>query len=119
MVGLADENNRTYECDYGTYNQKNGFVFNEKVEDIFEDCGIEGIEAFFNKLVHEDMWKLEEEPKKMSLEDIERELGYRVRIVDPEPEKKVISDERKKELDETIEAFKRFFGLELNADDYY
>ena len=88
MVGLADENNRTYECEYGTYNQKNGFVFNEKVEGILEDCGIEGVEAFFNKLLHEDMWKLEEEPKKMSLEDIERELGYRVKIVDPEPEMK-------------------------------
>lgn len=117
MVGVADENGRTYESKYGTYSKEKGFEFPDFPK---EEC--KQI-AFINLLFHEDIWRLkkEAEPKKMSLQDIERELGYRVQIVDPEMgSKKEISPERKKEVDDTVEFFKRFFGLEnLNPEDYY
>lgn len=117
MIGLADENGKTYESKFGTYSKERGFEFTNFPK---EEC--KQI-AFINLLFHEDIWKLKKEPtpKKMSLQDIERELGYRVQIVDPEMgSKKEISPERKKEVDDTVEFFKRFFGLEnLNPEDYY
>ena len=117
MVGLADENGRTYECKYGTYSKKDGFKFNEEVEMIVEDYGWREV---VNILFHDNLWKLKEEPvKKMTLADIERELGYKVEITDPEPEKKVVSEKRRKEVDDTIDFFSRLFGMNLDADDYY
>lgn len=117
MVGLADENGRTYECKYGTYSKKDGFKFNEEVEMIVEDYGWREV---VNILFHDNLWKLKEEPvKKMTLADIERELGYKVEITDPEPEKKVVSEKRRKEVDDTIDFFNRLFGMNLDADDYY
>lgn len=118
MVGVADQNGKTYECKYGTYSKEKGFEFYDDVLD--KKCKVL---AFINLLFHEDIWKLKKEPtpKKMSLQDIERELGYRIQIVDPEMgSKKEISPERKKEVDDTVDFFKRFFGLEnLNPEDYY
>lgn len=117
MVGVADSNNRTYECKYGTYSKKDGFKFNEEVEEIVEDYGWREV---VNILFHENLWKLKQEPvKKMSLEDIERELGYRVQIVDPEPDKKVVSPERRKQVDETVDVFRRLFGIDLDPEEYY
>lgn len=116
MIGVADENGRTYECKYGTYSKEKGFEFGD--EYLNKKCKVL---AFINLLFHEDIWQLKQEPKKMSLQDIEKELGYRVQIVDPEMgSKKEISPERKKEVDDTVDFFKRFFGLEnLNPEDYY
>ena len=118
MVGLADENGREYECIYGTYSKDKGFRFNDSVIPICEDKGWREI---VNILFHEDMWKLAEKeiPKKMTIEDIEKELGYRVNIVDPEPKKKEVSEERKEEVDRTIDFFKRFFGMDLDPNEYY
>lgn len=117
MIGVADDNGKTYESKYGTYSKEKGFEFVDFPE---EEC--KQI-AFINLLFHEDLWKLkkEPEPKKMSLQDIERELGYRVRIVDPEmgTDKKV-SPERKKEVDDSIDFLKRLFGItDIDPDDYY
>ena len=116
MVGLADQNGKTYECKYGTYSKDKGFEFDEEV--FSKKCKIL---AFINLLFHEDLWKLKQEPKKMSLQDIEKELGYRVQIVDPEiGTGKKVSPERKKEVDDTIDVFKRLFGLDhIDPADYY
>ena len=117
MVALADENGRTYECKYGTYSKEDGFKFNEEVEIIVEDYGWREI---VNVLFHDNLWKLKVEPvKKMSLQDIEKELGYKVQIVDPEPDKKKVSEKRRKEVDDTVDMFRRLFGLDLNPEDYY
>lgn len=80
MIGIADENGRTYESKYGTYNKKDGFKFKNPPK---EECQWT---AFIDLLFHEDIWKLKEKPaKKMSLADIEKELGYKVQIVDSKP----------------------------------
>lgn len=109
MVGLADENGRKYKCKYGTYTKNEGFVFNDKTLDY-------DVEELVGILLHDDLWKLDEpERKKMSIADIEKELGYRVQIIDPEfnkkeSEKKEISSKHKKEVDEAIQFWKDFFG---------
>lgn len=117
MIGIADENGRTYESKYGTYSKEKGFEFTDFPK---EEC--KQI-AFINLLFHEDIWKLkkEPEPKKMSLQDIERELGYRIRIVDPEINTgKEVTLERKKEVDDSIDFLKRLFGLtNIDPEDYY
>lgn len=118
MVALADENGREYESLYGTYSKEDGFKFNESVEPIVED---KGYRELVNILFHENLWKLKKEPvKEMTLQELERELGYRVKIVDPEPKKKDVSPERKKQVNDTIDLFRRYFGVNgLNPEDYY
>ena len=54
----------------------------------------------------------------MTLKELEEELGYRVRIIDPQPNKE-LSEKDKKEVDETIDMFGRLFGIKLNPEDYY
>lgn len=117
MVGLADENGKEYECKYGTYSKENRFMFNDEAGEVFKNKGYRGL---FDILVHEDLWKLKQEPvKEMSLQDIEKELGYRVRIIDPKPGKEV-SEKRRKEVDDTIDFLERMLGLGyINREDYY
>lgn len=77
MVGVADENGKTYECDWGTYSKKDGFKFPNLD---FGDSQ-EFVESFANQLMHSNIWKLKKEPKKrMTLEEIEKELGYKVEL---------------------------------------
>lgn len=117
MIGLADENGKTYECEYGTYSKESRFIFNDRAGEVFER---DGYRELFDILVHEDLWKLKQEPiKKMTLTELEKELGYRVQIVDPEPEKKEVSEDRRKDVDNTIDVFRRIFGIELDPNDYY
>ena len=117
MIGLADENGKTYECEYGTYSKESRFIFNDRAGEVFER---DGYRELFDILVHEDLWKLKQEPiKKMTLAELEKELGYRVQIVDPEPEKKEVSEDKRKDVDNTIDVFRRMFGIELDPNDYY
>ena len=97
MIGLADENGKAYECKYGTYNKKDGFIFNESVR---EHTAKEGWRGLINVLFHEDLWKLQPETKKMTLEDLEKELGYRVEIVKSEEDVK--KDEEIREMVEDL-----------------
>lgn len=80
MIGVADENGKTYKSKYGTYNREEGFLFNdvafEYPREIF--CGI---------LLHENLWRLKADKKKMTLDDIEKALGYKIEIVEDEPKK--------------------------------
>ena len=115
MVGLADENGKTYECEYGTYSKEDGFKFNENVRPIIKN----GWRNLVNILFHDDLWKLKKEPvKEVTLEDIEKEFGCKVRIVDPAA-KKQLTPEQKEKIDKEIEFFKRFFGIELDPEEYY
>ena len=120
MIALADENGRTYKSEYGTYNKEEGFNFNTNA---FEHILFVELESFVSELFHENLWKLDDEPKvrNVSLEELERELGYRIKIVDPEPEKHEVSPERKKEVDDAIDFFERLFGTNhnINREDYY
>ena len=72
MVGVADQNGRTYECEYGTYSKDTGFVFPYVSVNSY----------LIDKLFHEDLWSLKVEPKKMTLSEIEKALGYPVEITD-------------------------------------
>ena len=117
MVGLADENSKTYECKYGTYSKEDGFKFDDCITEVIDDVGWRG---FINILFHDNLWKLQPEPvKEVTLEDIEREFGCKVRIVDPEPTKKEISPERREEIDRSVEFLKRWFGVPVDPEDYY
>lgn len=71
-IALADQNNRTYESKYGTYN-KEGFRFNDEFRDL-------PAEEIADILVHENCWSLKPEKKKMTKADIEKALGYEIEI---------------------------------------
>lgn len=117
MVGLADENNKTYESKYGTYSKEDGFKFDDCITEVIDDVGWRG---FINILFHDNLWKLQPEPvKEVTLEDIEREFGCKVRIVDPEPKKDELSKEQKEKIDKQIDFLNRWFGIDINPEDYY
>lgn len=117
MVALADQNGKTYESKYGTYDTAEKFRFNENAGKLVEK---KGYRELFDILIHENLWKLQQPPiKKMSLQDIERELGYRVQIIDPQPGKEEVDKEHKTKVDNTVQFFKDFFGMDLDAEDYY
>lgn len=77
MIGLADQNNRTYISKYGTYSKKNGFALSELSISMTK-------EELLDNLFHEDCWPLKKEekpkPKKMTKEEIEKALGYKIEI---------------------------------------
>lgn len=77
MIGVSDQNGRTYESKYGTYDKEKGFVFTNYANSLSR-------EELVNNLLHENCWSLKQEYKKMTKEDIEKELGYKIEIV---PEK--------------------------------
>lgn len=90
MIGLSDQNGKTYISKYGTYNKKDGFIikpqyikfsYESKPEDILFDY-----QELLNNLFHEDCWSLKvEKPKKrMTKEEIEKVLGYEIDIVSDE-----------------------------------
>ena len=120
MIGLADENGREYESVYGTYTKEEGFKFNDAINPIIDD---EGWRGFINLLFHENMWKLKKEDvKEMTLKDLERELGYKIRIVDPETKHKEyeeLSSERKEEIQKEVNFLNRLFGLNIDPEEYY
>ena len=120
MVGLADENGREYESVYGTYTKEEGFKFNDAINPIIDD---EGWRGFINLLFHENMWKLKKEDvKEVTLADLERELGYKIRIVDPETKHKEyegLSLKRKEEIQRELDLLNRLFGLNIDPEEYY
>ena len=122
MYGVACNNSKTYESKYGTFNREDGFIFDpEIVKSVTNDGTGLALSSLVEDLCESDLWKIKkEEPRKMTLQDLEKELGYRVQIIDPEPDKKKVSPERKKEIDDTIDMFERLFGMNFkNTEDYY
>ena len=117
MVGVADENGKTYECDWGTYSKKDGFKFPNL------DFGDKQnfVESFVNQLMHSNVWKLKKEPrKKMTLEDIERELGYKIELCDtPKKEEENTDDDINIEhlfdkYDTIADIFSSLFGRKID-----
>lgn len=77
MVGVADQNDKTYVSKYGTYNKRIGFNFNNDV-----DINCANSRVLINKLFHENCWSLKVESKKMTKKQIEEKLGYKIDIID-------------------------------------
>ncbi|MDE6433548.1 MAG: hypothetical protein K2L07_04905 [Lachnospiraceae bacterium] len=89
MVGVADQNGRTYESIYGTYNKQTGFKIDPKYIRYSTDLGSKHIlfsyQRLINGLFHDNCWSLKVEkpkPKKMTKEEIEKALGYEIEIQD-------------------------------------
>ena len=75
MVGVADQNNRTYESEFGTYSKSTGFVLNDHSKKLVK-------ENLLDRLFHDNCWKLKVEEKEMTKEEIEKALGYKIKIKD-------------------------------------
>lgn len=80
MIGIADENGRTYESKYGTYSKKDGFKLSELSKSITK-------EKLLDNLFHEDCWSLKKNPIKMTKKEIEEKLGYEIEINESEEKK--------------------------------
>ena len=75
MIGVADQNGKTYESKYGTYSKEKGFKFIDSYKNN------EQVSTLINNLVHEDCWSLKIDKKKMTKSDIEKALGYEIEII--------------------------------------
>lgn len=78
MINEAENNNKTYKCDNGfKYNKKLGLHYSQndfiKLEYINENL------KYVNDLFRFNSW--EEEEKIMTIEQVEKELGYKVMII--------------------------------------
>ena len=90
MVGVADQNGKTYECKYGEYSKDKGFSLSDEGRNTSK-C------MLIDKMFHEDCWSLKNTKKRMSKKEIEDILGYEVEISDFE-----FSDEERDELRQKI-----------------
>lgn len=79
MIGIADENNKTYESKYGIYSKKDGFKLSDFSRTIIK-------EELLNNLFHEDCWSLKKNPIRMTKKEIEEKLGYEIEINENESE---------------------------------
>lgn len=84
MVGLADQNGRTYESEYGTYNKEDGFRLKRNYIDGLDKNPYKSANAVANMLLHEDCWSLRNEAKKVTKKQLEDALGFRIEIVENE-----------------------------------
>lgn len=73
MIGLADQNGKTYKSKYGLYSKRRGFELSELSKSMSKT-------ELVDRLFHEDCWLLKKEPKKMTKEEIEKALGYEIEI---------------------------------------
>ena len=109
MIAVADENGKTYTSKYGLYNKQNGFALSNLSSSMIK-------EELLDNLFHEDCWSLKVETKKMTKDQIEKELGYKIEIID-EPKNndksEKIEDKNKStinsQLDDLIKAFDDVF----------
>lgn len=123
MVGLADQNGRTYSSKYGIYSKEKGFIIKPQYisfsKDIEPDKILFSYQELINGLFHDDCWKLKVEktkPKMMTKEEIEKELGYEIEICDSEPinEDEVSKDLYPMNFESLLESYKNMF-----ADDRF
>lgn len=104
MIGIADENGRTYESKYGTYSKKDGFILSELSKSMTK-------EKLLNNLFHEDCWSLKKNPIRMTKKEIEEKLGYEIEINEPE--------ERKLENNQNISKNAQKSHKNVFADDIF
>lgn len=84
MIGIADENGRTYTSKYGSYSKETGFVL--------KDCS-KSVNQLVNDLFHENCWSLDKPVITMTKEEIEKELGYKINIVSNKLNYKMTDDD--------------------------
>lgn len=119
VVGLCEDNDRTYESVLGTYSKKTGFILSDSAYGLNRDI-------LADRLFQLNDWHLKkEEPKrkKMTIEEIEKELGYKIEIANKSSsEKNEIKNEKstknKKEEydDESIDDFAGWFLDQIFAN---
>lgn len=119
MVGLADQNGRTYVSKYGIYNKENGFVIKPQYIHFSKETEPDKIlfsyQELINGLFHDDCWKLKIEkpkPKMMTKEEIEKELGYEIKICDSElmNEDEISKDLYPMNFESLLESYKNMFA---------
>lgn len=81
MIGIADDNSRTYESKYGTYSKKDGFALSDLSRSMTK-------EELLNHLFHDNCWALKKPPIKMTKKEIEEKLGYEIEINESEEKNK-------------------------------
>ena len=104
MIGIADENGRTYESKYGTYNKKERFKLSELSRSTAK-------EELLDILFHEDCWSLKKNPIRMTKKEIEEKLGYEIEINETE--------ERKLENNQNISKNAQKSHKNVFADDIF
>ena len=112
MVGLADQNGRTYVSKYGTYNKENGFVIKPQYIHFSKEAEPNKIlfsyQELINGLFHDDCWSLTVEkpkPRKMTKEEIEKELGYEIDICMKKENEDPLCDAYKDSMDDVLKSF--------------
>lgn len=79
MVTLADVNGKTYGTGDMYYSKETGFV--DKAGVVWDLCAFESYSNPFSEFIHLSGWK-EVSEKEMTKEEIEKKLGYKIKIVD-------------------------------------
>lgn len=111
MIGIASDNNKTYESKYGTYSKETGFNINDKWKKLIKE-NINDLDVLLNLLFNNDCWVLAEESKvkKMTIEEIENALGYKIDIVNKKEkgksEKTAVNTKKGKLTDEQFNDLK-------------
>ena len=116
MIAVADENGKTYTSKYGLYNKQNGFVLSNLSSSMTK-------EDLLNGLFHEDCWSLKVDTKKMTKDQIEKELGYKIEIID-EPKNNAKSEKAENKtidslLDDLTEAYNDVFYRNKRGGIYH
>lgn len=83
MVALAEENGRAYNVNDMAYQKDVGFV--RKIDFTQEWKASAWSELGLQKFILCDGWQ-ELKPKEMTIEEIEKELGYQIKIVNSKDE---------------------------------
>ena len=109
MIGVADDNTRTYESEYGTYSKTEGFKLSSYAEELPK-------EKLLYSLFHDACWVLRKDVpkrKRMTQKQIEDELGYLIEIDDGEEENRSSDEDIKDYHTELDKLFKiMLLGLE-------
>ena len=102
MIGIADENGRTYESKYGTYNKKEKFKLSDLPVSMTKE------ELLYN-LFHEDCWSLKKNPIRMTKKEIEEKLGYEIEINENESEENKKLEDNQNISENTQKSHKNVF----------
>lgn len=101
MVALADQNGKTYVSMYGTYSKLTGFKLSFSVHSA-------SVAKLLDNLLHDDIWTVKVDRKKMTKAEIEKILGYPIEIEGYEPKKETTLTDLEQQAYERI--IKSLFG---------
>ena len=95
VVGLCEDNSRTYVSSIGSYSKETGFVLSDSMDRLDKN-------TLADHLFQVNDWHLkreEEKRKPMTISEIEEALGYKIEIQDTKEEK---AQGRKRKTNEEI-----------------